>query len=365
MSLVLALEPDPKQAAVLKQVVRDRVGAQLVLADSKDAALAAIAERVPDLILVTTLMSPRDESELTDRLRGLEGAEHLQTLTIPLLAASGSAAEPKKKRRGLLSAFTSDTEAPASPSGCDPAVFAEEIRNYIARAEDSKATASVDRERKRVSRKKKSAAAEPSVLIRPAEAAPVVESPATDTAAPAIEPVSGPQGSYWAWDPAAPAKEKEPAVAEAVRTRKGGAAEAARRRLLILGEPVGRLEISGCLGGAGSQRPDGGVVDASVVASDGSADPAPQPPASTEWSAQARAALEGLAAAPAPATYLDDHVIPDVGGVPVVAGNAVEALLDQPSRPTAADLLADAPACCRRRDRSLGAAGRRRAVDAS
>ena len=61
MSLVLALEPDPKQAAVLKQVVRDRVGAQLVLADSKDAALAAIAERVPDLILVTNLMSPRDE----------------------------------------------------------------------------------------------------------------------------------------------------------------------------------------------------------------------------------------------------------------------------------------------------------------
>ena len=177
MSLVLALEPDPKQAAVLKQVVRDRVGAQLVLADSKDAALAAIAERVPDLILVTTLMSPRDESELTDRLRGLEGAEHLQTLTIPLLAASGSAAEPKKKRRGLLSAFTSDTEAPASPSGCDPAVFAEEIRNYIARAEDLKATASVDRERKRVSRKKKSAAAEPSVLIRPAETAPVVERP--------------------------------------------------------------------------------------------------------------------------------------------------------------------------------------------
>ena len=97
MSLVLALEPDPKQAAVLKQVVRDRVGAEFVLADSKDAALAAIAERVPDLILVTALLSPRDESELTDRLRDLEGAEHLQTLTIPLLAERPAAA-PKKKR---------------------------------------------------------------------------------------------------------------------------------------------------------------------------------------------------------------------------------------------------------------------------
>ncbi len=343
MSLVLALEPDPKQAAVLKQVVRDRVGAQLVLADSKDAALAAIAERVPDLILVTTLLSPRDESELTDRLRDLEGAEHLQTLTIPLLAVSGSAAEPKKKRRGLLSAFTSDTEAPASPSGCDPAVFAEEIRNYIARAEDRKATASVDRERKRVSRKKKSAAAEPSVLIRPADATPVVEAPVTDTAVPAIEPVRGPQGSYWAWDPAAPAKEKEPGVAEAVATDKadpetpldGGYSSWANpwdvsKSVVAPASPTGN-------------DPAEASSTQAVVVSDGSADPAPQPPASTEWSAQARAALEGLAAAPAPATYLDDHVIPDVGSVPVVAGNAVEALLDQPSRPTAADLLADAP----------------------
>jgi hypothetical protein len=343
VSLVLALEPDPKQAAVLKQVVRDRVGAQLVLADSKDAALAAIAERVPDLILVTTLLSPRDESELTDRLRDLEGAEHLQTLTIPLLAVSGSAAEPKKKRRGLLSAFTSDTEAPASPSGCDPAVFAEEIRNYIARAEDLKATASVDRERKRVSRKKKSAAAEAPVLIKPAETARVVEAPATDTAAPATEPVSGPQGSYWAWDPSAPTKEKQPGVAEAVAPENaepekpldGGYSSWANpwdvsKSVVATASPTGNDQTEA------SSTP-------AVVASDGSAEPAPQPAASTEWSAQARAALEGLAAAPAPATYLDDHVIPEVGSVPVVAGNAVEALLDQPSRPTAADMLADAP----------------------
>ncbi len=343
MSLVLALEPDPKQAAVLKQVVRDHVGAQLVLADSKDAALAAIAERVPDLILVTTLLSPRDESELTDRLRDLEGAEHLQTLTIPLLAASGSAAEPKKKRRGLLSAFTSDTEAPASSSGCDPAVFAEEIRNYIARAEDRKATASVDRERKRVSRKKKSAAVEPSVLIRPAHATPVMEAPAAGTDISAVEPVRGPQSSYWAWDPTAPSKEKEPDVAEALAAEKadpetpldGGHSSWANpwdvsKSVVVSASPASHDATEG------SSAP-------AVVAADGSADPAPQPQASTEWSAQARAALEGLAAAPAPATYLDDHVIPDVGSVPVVSGNAIEALLDRPSRPTAADLLADAP----------------------
>ena len=109
MPLVLALEPDPKQAAIVRQIVRDRVGAEFVLADSKDAALAAIADRVPDLILVTALLSPRDEADLTDHLRDLEGAEHLQTLTIPLLLQPAGAAPKKKKKRGLLSALTGDS----------------------------------------------------------------------------------------------------------------------------------------------------------------------------------------------------------------------------------------------------------------
>jgi hypothetical protein len=343
VSLVLALEPDPKQAAVLKQVVRDRVGAQFVLADSKDAALAAIAERVPDLILVTTLLSPRDESELTDRLRDLEGAEHLQTLTIPLLAAAGTPAEPKKKRRGLLSAFTSEPEKPAAPGGCDPAVFADEIRNYIARAEELKATASVDRERKRASRRKKSAApAEPSLLIRPADAVRVAEGATSETALPS-EPVSGPHGSYWAWDPAAPAKPAERAIEPVAEEQavpgkplEGGNSSWANpwdvSAASVLAAPETRAKS----------------VDDSPIATEGSGssvEPASPSVESTAgaWSAQARAALEGLASAPAASTYVDDHVIPDVGNVPIVADNIADVLLDQPSKPTAADLLVEAP----------------------
>ena len=56
MSLVLALEPDPKQAAVLRQVVRDRVGAQFVLADSKTRRWPQSPSACPILILVTTLL---------------------------------------------------------------------------------------------------------------------------------------------------------------------------------------------------------------------------------------------------------------------------------------------------------------------
>jgi CheY-like chemotaxis protein len=343
VSLVLALEPDPKQAAVLKQVVRDRVGAQFVLADSKDAALAAIAERVPDLILVTTLLSPRDESELTDRLRELEGAEHLQTLTIPLLAAAGTPAEPKKKRRGLLSAFTSEAEKPAAPGGCDPAVFAEEIRNYIARAEELKATASVDRERKRASRKRKSATpAEPSLLIRSADAVRVAESATSETGLPS-EPVSGPHGSYWAWDPAAPAKPAERAI------------EPVAEEQTVPGKPLEGGHSSWAnpwdVSAASvlvAPETRGTAVDDSPIATEGagsSVEPVAPSMESTAgaWSAQARAALEGLASAPAASTYVDDHVIPDVGNLPLVADNVADVLLDQPAKPTAADLLAEAP----------------------
>ena len=62
---VLALEPDPTQAAALKLVVRDRVGAEFVVAESKDAALAAIRDGA-GLILLTALISPRDETEIAD-----------------------------------------------------------------------------------------------------------------------------------------------------------------------------------------------------------------------------------------------------------------------------------------------------------
>ena len=181
MPLVLALEPDPKQAAVIRQIVRDRVGAEFVLADSKDAALAVLNDRVPDLILVTALMSPRDESDLTDHLRDLEGAEHLQTLTIPLLIQP-SVAAPKKKRRGLLSALTGDSDA-ASPmtSGCDPSVFAKEIADYIARAEEHKTEAAAQRARETRKPRKKGRGHAPV-----AEPAPITPS----------------SSSYWDWDPA-------------------------------------------------------------------------------------------------------------------------------------------------------------------
>ena len=181
MPVVLALEPDPRQAEALKTLVEQRVHALLLLTDSKDGAIAALAERVPDLILVTALLSPRDEAELTEHLRTLDGAEHLQTLTVPLLSGVALPAAPKKKR-GLFSAL--QRQAPDKPTGgCDPVMFAEQILAYLERAQELKAEAGVARATQRV---------EEPVVTRRADKGPVsAQEPEAPRAA---------SSSYWDWD---------------------------------------------------------------------------------------------------------------------------------------------------------------------
>jgi hypothetical protein len=138
VSYILAIESDPRQAAALAHVVKDRVsGAQLTIVDSKDGAIASINKRLPDLILVTALFSPREEEELIAHLRTLDGADHLQTLTIPLLAASDRG--DGRSKRGLFG-FKKKTEE-VETQGCDPTVFAEQIVGYLKSVGESKANA--------------------------------------------------------------------------------------------------------------------------------------------------------------------------------------------------------------------------------
>src|SRR5688500_16060707 len=140
MALVLAIEPDIRQANILKHIVRELVLADLILVESRDAAVAAIDQQIPDVILLTALMSPRDEDELVSHLRRLGAAEHLQTHTIPLLSGPR---EPDRssKSGGLLGRFRKKKEE-APVAGCDPALFADEVRAFVARAAELKAEAS-------------------------------------------------------------------------------------------------------------------------------------------------------------------------------------------------------------------------------
>ena len=97
MPVILAIESNRQQIAQLTAIAR-RLGARLALADSVEHALAALGDFVPDLILSPLLLSPHDETALSNRLRELgNAAAHVQTLSIPILATPGA------KSRGKLS----------------------------------------------------------------------------------------------------------------------------------------------------------------------------------------------------------------------------------------------------------------------
>jgi hypothetical protein len=141
LPLVLAIEPDVRQATIIKRIVREQVRAELILVDSRDAALAAIAARIPDVILLTALLSPRDEEELVSYLRTLAGAHHVQTHTIPQLASSAVDVDSTTSGSGggLFGKLLRKKEPELKPfQGCDPSLFAEEIRTFIDRSAERK-----------------------------------------------------------------------------------------------------------------------------------------------------------------------------------------------------------------------------------
>ncbi len=135
--LVLAIEPDLRQAAIVKRIVREKALAEVAVVDSRDAAIETMRTCMPDVLLLSALMSPRDEDELMAHLRTLENASHLQTHTIPQLASSLGPGE-ERASRGLLSAFRRKKDTSQVAAGCDPDLFADEIRVYLQRAADKK-----------------------------------------------------------------------------------------------------------------------------------------------------------------------------------------------------------------------------------
>ena len=127
MPLILAVEPDPRQASRLAAVLRSRHNTDVVMAKSAATALAAIDGRIPDVLLTSQLLSPQDEQRLADWLKDLGPiAAHVQALTIPILATPVKAEEPQ---RGLLSGLRRRAENPGA-QGCEPKIFAEHVATY-------------------------------------------------------------------------------------------------------------------------------------------------------------------------------------------------------------------------------------------
>ncbi len=185
MPLILAIESDRRQAARIASLARDRLNVELLVTDSAEEALNALAERTPDLILTPHLMSPKDEAALDDRLRQLDAAgSHVQTLMIPVLASSG---RRTTKSAGLLNRLRRSKGEPATEGGCDPAVFAAQITEYLDRAAEDRAAQAIRAEEARAKQSEaEEAAAEMAaarvgtspVAIPEAQPEPVAEEPA-------------------------------------------------------------------------------------------------------------------------------------------------------------------------------------------
>ena len=130
MSLILAVEPDRRQAKQLSSVVRQHVRAELVVVDSGAKAVEALAGRIPDLVLTPPLLPPKDEAVLTGWLRDLgDAAAHVQTLAIPILSEGDT---PGREQGSSI--FGRKQQSDAGP-GCDPGVFADQVRVYLDRAD--------------------------------------------------------------------------------------------------------------------------------------------------------------------------------------------------------------------------------------
>jgi hypothetical protein len=83
MARILAIEPNPEHGTTLERLVRESLDAEVVLATSTDAAIAAMTEDPPDLILTSSLLAPSDDQQLAAHLRQAPSLKHLPVLTIP------------------------------------------------------------------------------------------------------------------------------------------------------------------------------------------------------------------------------------------------------------------------------------------
>jgi PleD family two-component response regulator len=100
MNRILAIEPDTDRGVRLRQLLRENLNSDLVLSTSAHAAITAMTETRPDLILTSTLLSANDDQHLVAHLRATPSLRHLPILTIPAVV---DAPATEVRSTGLMS----------------------------------------------------------------------------------------------------------------------------------------------------------------------------------------------------------------------------------------------------------------------
>ncbi|MGE5243180.1 MAG: hypothetical protein ACM3SQ_03005 [Betaproteobacteria bacterium] len=126
MAFIIAIQPDSQQAMVLLRALNNLPDLDVVVVESKDAALGLVDQRVPDAVLVHPLIDPGDDEHLAAYLRAYPPAAHVQVLTIPTLAAPRDVAAAP----GLFERLRGKT-ARIPRAECDPRLFASDVVEYV------------------------------------------------------------------------------------------------------------------------------------------------------------------------------------------------------------------------------------------
>ena len=134
MSWLLVVQPDPVQADALCDALRGNVTADIVVAESLEAALSLIDDRVPDVILLPSLMPGAVEDYVVAYLGAIPGADHVQILGLPILRAP---VEPIKQRARSIFRWRR-RRVPAPPAtdtlAHDAGAFTKDVIDYLAGA---------------------------------------------------------------------------------------------------------------------------------------------------------------------------------------------------------------------------------------
>jgi hypothetical protein len=85
MARILAIEPDPDRSVILQRLVKQTLDVDIILTRSAEDAITNLCEASPDLILMSSLLSPGEDEHLTSHVRLLPDLDHLPMLTIPPL----------------------------------------------------------------------------------------------------------------------------------------------------------------------------------------------------------------------------------------------------------------------------------------
>ena len=86
MNLVLAFEPDASQAAPLTSLVRRKLGANLTIVPTMQAAIVAMNQRLPDVLLFGRNVPQAERQQASAHLTSLSGGAGVRTLQIAKLS---------------------------------------------------------------------------------------------------------------------------------------------------------------------------------------------------------------------------------------------------------------------------------------